>query len=42
MTVVAPSAALRADLKKVGDTMIAEWMKTSGADGKSIIDAYQK
>jgi TRAP-type C4-dicarboxylate transport system substrate-binding protein len=42
MTVVAPSAALRADLKKVGDTMIAEWMKTSGADGKAIIDAYQK
>jgi TRAP-type C4-dicarboxylate transport system substrate-binding protein len=42
MTVVAPSAALRADLKKVGDTMITEWLKTSGAEGKAIVDAYQK
>ena len=42
MTVAAPSAALKADLKKVGDTMIAEWQKTAGAEGQAILDAYRK
>ncbi len=42
MTVAAPSAALKADLKKVGDTMIAEWQKTAGAEGQAILDAYKK
>jgi TRAP-type transport system periplasmic protein len=42
MTVAPPSAALKADLKKVGDTMIAEWVKAAGADGQAILDAYRK
>ena len=42
MTVAVPSAALKADLKKVGDTMIGEWQKTSGAEGQAILDAYKK
>ena len=42
MAVTPPSAALKADMKKVGDTMIAEWVKTAGADGQAIIDAYHK
>ena len=42
MTVAAPSTALKADLKKVGDTMIAEWQKTAGAEGQAILDAYRK
>ena len=42
MKVEAPSAALKTDLKKVGDTMIAEWLKTAGSEGKSIHDAYKK
>lgn len=42
MNVVAPSAALQADLKKAGDTMVAEWVKAAGADGQAIIDAYKK
>ena len=42
MTVAAPSAALKADLKKVGDTMIGEWQKTAGAEGQAILDAYRK
>jgi hypothetical protein len=42
MTVVAPSAALKADLVKVGGTMIDEWLKTAGAEGKAIVDAYRK
>jgi hypothetical protein len=42
MTVAAPSAALKADLKKVGDTMIADWAKQAGADGQAVLDAYRK
>jgi len=42
MNVAAPSAALKADLKKVGDTMVGEWQKTAGADGQAILDAYKK
>ena len=42
MTVAAPSAALKADLKKIGDTMIGEWQKTAGAEGQAILDAYRK
>lgn len=42
MTVAPPSAALKADMMKVGDTMIAEWVKAAGADGQAIINAYKK
>ena len=42
MKVSAPSAALSADLKKVGATMTTEWLEKAGADGKAIIDAFQK
>ncbi|TVO58733.1 TRAP transporter substrate-binding protein [Denitromonas halophila] len=41
MQVLPPSDALRADLKKVGDTMTAEWLERAGADGKSVLDAYR-
>jgi TRAP-type C4-dicarboxylate transport system substrate-binding protein len=42
MKVAAPSAALSAELKKVGSTMTAEWLKQAGPDGQSIVDAYLK
>ena len=42
MNVAAPSAQLKADFKKIGDTMTAEWMNTAGPDGKAIVDAYRK
>ena len=40
--VIAGSPQLKADLKKVGDTMIADWTKQAGADGQAVIDAYRK
>ena len=40
MTVTAPSAQLKADMKKVGDTMLKEWLDKSGAEGKALADAY--
>ena len=42
MIVAAPSAALKAELKQVGDTMINEWAKTAGPDGQAIIDSFKK
>jgi len=42
MTVTAPSAQLKADMAKVGDTMLKEWLEKSGAEGKALVDAYNK
>ncbi|MEO6292143.1 MAG: TRAP transporter substrate-binding protein [Burkholderiaceae bacterium] len=42
MQVLPPSAALKADLKKVGDVMLKEWLEKAGPDGQSIVDAYRK
>ena len=42
MLVAPPSPQLKADFRKVGETMTEEWMKAAGADGKAIVDAYKK
>ena len=42
MNIVAPSAQLTADMKKVGDVMLKEWLEKAGPEGKALIDAYTK
>jgi TRAP-type C4-dicarboxylate transport system substrate-binding protein len=42
MQVLAPSAQLKADMKKVGDTMLKEWLEKAGPEGKAVVDAFQK
>jgi TRAP-type C4-dicarboxylate transport system substrate-binding protein len=42
MTVSPPSAALKADLQRVGQTMLQEWLKNAGPDGQRLIDVYKK
>ena len=42
MTVSPPSAQLKSDFQKIGQTMADEWAKNAGADGKAIIEAYRK
>jgi TRAP-type transport system periplasmic protein len=42
MNIVAPSAQLKADMKKVGDVMLKEWLEKAGPEGKALIDAYLK
>jgi len=42
MTIQKPSARLQADLKQVGETMQADWLKKAGPDGQAIIGAYRK
>jgi TRAP-type C4-dicarboxylate transport system substrate-binding protein len=41
MTLHTPDAAMRAAFVKVGDTILAEWQKSAGADGEAIIKAYR-
>jgi TRAP-type C4-dicarboxylate transport system substrate-binding protein len=42
MQVVTPSPALKAELKKIGDTMLKEWLEKAGADGTALVNAYGK
>jgi TRAP-type C4-dicarboxylate transport system substrate-binding protein len=42
MQVVTPSPALKAELKKIGDTMLKEWLEKAGADGTALVNAYSK
>ena len=41
MTIEKPSEQLTADMRKVGNVMLAEWLRKAGADGKKIIDQYR-
>ena len=42
MSIITPSPQLKADMKKVGDTMLKEWLDKAGPEGKAMIDAYNK
>lgn len=42
MQVQEPSAQLKADLVKVGDVVVKEWLEKAGADGKALLDAFRR
>ena len=42
MNILPPSPQLAADLKKVGDTMLSDWLKKVGPEGQAVVDAYKK
>jgi TRAP-type C4-dicarboxylate transport system substrate-binding protein len=42
MNVAQPSAALKADLRKIGDAMLEDWLKKAGGEGRSVVNAYRK
>ncbi len=42
MKIIKPSAKLQADMQQVGSIMLADWLKAAGADGKAIVDEYNK
>ena len=42
MQILPPSAALKDDMKKVGDTMLQEWLHKSGPEGQAMVDAFRK
>ena len=42
MQIVPPSPQLKADMKKVGETMLKEWLDKAGPEGQALIDAFRK
>jgi TRAP-type C4-dicarboxylate transport system substrate-binding protein len=42
MNIVTPSPQLKADMKKVGEVMLKEWLEKAGPEGKSLVDAFLK
>jgi TRAP-type C4-dicarboxylate transport system substrate-binding protein len=42
MQILPPSPQLKSDMKKVGDTMLKEWLEKAGPEGKQLVDAFQK
>ncbi len=42
MTIVTPTPQLKADMKKVGETMLKEWLDKAGPEGKGLVDAFLK
>ena len=42
MQILPPSAQLKTDMKKVGDTLLKEWLDKAGAEGKQLVDAFLK
>jgi TRAP-type transport system periplasmic protein len=42
MQILPPTAALKADMKKVGETLVKEWQEKAGPEGKQLVDAYLK
>lgn len=40
MSVEEPSPQLKADLAKVGETVVKEWLEKAGTDGKTIVDTF--
>jgi TRAP-type C4-dicarboxylate transport system substrate-binding protein len=42
MNIVTPAPALMSGLKKVGDEMLADWLKKAGPDGQAVVDAFRK
>ena len=41
MTVEKPSAELASQFRALGNTMMTEWLKRAGAEGKAVIAAYK-
>jgi len=42
MHIMKPSAQLSADMKKVGDIMLKEWLEKAGPEGQQLVDSYRK
>jgi TRAP-type transport system periplasmic protein len=42
MQILPPSPQLKADMKRVGDVMLKEWLEKAGPEGKQLVDAFLK
>ena len=42
MQILPPSPQLKTEMKKIGETMLKEWLDKAGPEGKQLVDAFQK
>lgn len=42
MQILQASPALKADMKRIGDQMLKEWLEKAGAEGKQMVDAINR
>jgi TRAP-type C4-dicarboxylate transport system substrate-binding protein len=42
MQILQPGAQLKTDMKKIGDTMLKEWLDKAGPEGQQLVDSYRK
>jgi TRAP-type C4-dicarboxylate transport system substrate-binding protein len=42
MAILPPSPQLKADMAKVGETLLKEWLDKAGPEGKALVDAFNK
>ena len=42
MSIEKPSQAFKAELQKVGGTLLEDWLKKAGPEGKAVVDAFRK
>ena len=42
MQVLPPSPQLKADLKKIGDTLLKEWLEKAGPEGQAVVENFRK
>ena len=42
MQILPPSATLSADMKKVGEVLLKEWLEKAGPEGQGLVDAFNK
>jgi TRAP-type C4-dicarboxylate transport system substrate-binding protein len=42
MQILPPPAPLTSDMKKVGDTLLKEWLTKAGPEGQQLVDAFRK
>jgi TRAP-type C4-dicarboxylate transport system substrate-binding protein len=42
MQILPPSPQLKADMARVGDVLLKEWLEKAGPEGKALVDAYRR
>ncbi len=42
MNILPPSPQLKADMKKVGEQLLQQWLAKAGPEGKQVVDAFLK
>jgi TRAP-type C4-dicarboxylate transport system substrate-binding protein len=42
MNIIQPSPQLKADMKKIGDVMLKEWLEKAGPEGQALVTSFRK